>query len=137
MTWRSGQPFSSTGVVPAKGKVAMGGRDRKKEAEMRLLAIAPFSLMLAFAAPAVAQTDQQNNSPAAPADKCRVETEQGAKQQPGQQPDGGNLTETLNDCGGVLKPPPTGDQGMAAPAPDQGKTPVIKPGEVPAQPPKQ
>ena len=98
---------------------------------MRILAIVPFSLMLALAMPAVAQ--QQGDSQAPQADKCRVQTEQGAKQQPG----GDNLTETLSDCGGVLKPPATGDQGMAAPAPDEGKTPVIKPGEVPVQPPKQ
>ncbi|RVA67085.1 hypothetical protein, partial [Mesorhizobium sp. M7A.F.Ca.CA.001.11.2.1] len=77
----------------------------------------------------------QNDSQAPQADKCRAQTGQGAKQQPGQQD--GNLTAKLNDCGGVLKPPPTGDQGMAAPAPDEGKTPVIKPGEVPPQPPKQ
>ena len=73
------QPFSSTGVVSVK--VAAGGRDRKKEAEMRTLAIVPFSLMLAFAAPAVAQTDQQNNDTAPRTDKCRAQTQQGAKQQ--------------------------------------------------------
>ena len=95
---------------------------------MKPLAIA--FLMLALAGPAAAQTDQQQN-PAQQADKCRVETDQGGKQQS----DGGNLSEKLNDCGGVLKPPATGDQGMATPAPDVGKTPVIKPGEVPAQPP--
>ncbi|MFD1986566.1 hypothetical protein ACFSOZ_29435 [Mesorhizobium newzealandense] len=94
---------------------------------MRTLAIVPFGLMLALAVPAAAQTDQQQN------DKCQVQTEQGAKQQPG----GDNLTDTLNDCGGVLKPPATGDQEMTTPAPDQGKTPVIKPGDVPVQPPAQ
>lgn len=99
---------------------------------MKTLAIVPFSLMLALALPATAQTDQQQNA-APQADKCRAQTEQDAKQQPSD----ANLTQTLTDCGSVLKPPPTGDQGMAAPAPDQGKTPVIKPGEVPAQPPKQ
>jgi hypothetical protein len=93
------------------------------------------SLMLALAAPAAAQTQQNpaQQNPVQQADKCRIQTDQGSKQQSG----GGNLTEKLNDCGGVLKPPATGDQGMAAPAPDEGKTPVIKPGELPAQPPKQ
>lgn len=100
---------------------------------MRILAIVPFSLMLALAMPATAQ--QQDDSQAPQADKCRVQTEQDAKQK--QQPGSDNLTEKLNDCGGVLKPPATGDQGMAAPAPDEGKMPVIKPGQVPAQPPKQ
>ncbi|PZV39760.1 hypothetical protein [Mesorhizobium kowhaii] len=98
---------------------------------MRTLAIVPFSLILALAAPAAAQTDQLQEAPQT--DKCRVQTEQGAKQQPASD----NLTDTLNDCGGVLKPPAIGDQGMATPAPDEGKTPVIKPGELPAQPPAQ
>ena len=98
---------------------------------MRTLAIVPFGLMLALAVPAVAQTGQQQEAPQA--DKCQVQTDQGGKQQPG----GGNLTDKLNDCGGVLKPPATGDQEMTTPAPQQGKTPVIKPGDVPAQPPKQ
>src|SRR5438445_12011051 len=95
---------------------------------MKPLAIA--SLMLALAVPAAAQTDQQQN-PVQQADKCKVQTDPGTKQQPG----GGNLTDKLSDCGGVLKPPATGDQGMDAPAPDEGNTPVIKPGQVPAQPP--
>jgi predicted transglutaminase-like cysteine proteinase len=94
--------------------------------------LAVVSVMLALAMPAMAQTNQQQN-PAGQADKCRMQPDQGGKQQPG----GGNLTDKLNDCGGVLKPPATGDQGMAAPAPDEGKTPVIKPGDVPAQPPAQ
>ena len=100
---------------------------------MRRLAIVPFSLVLALAVPAAAQTDPQQDSQSPQADKCRAQTEQGNKQQPV----GGDLTEKLSDCGGVLKPPTTGDQGMTAPAPDQGKTPVIKPGEVPVQPPAQ
>ncbi|TGV41581.1 hypothetical protein EN811_26190, partial [bacterium M00.F.Ca.ET.168.01.1.1] len=41
------------------------------------------------------------------------------------------LTGKLKPCGGVLQPPPTGDQGMAQPAPEEGNMPVIKPGEVP------
>ncbi|TPM38104.1 hypothetical protein [Mesorhizobium sp. B2-3-4] len=96
---------------------------------MKLLAIASCAAVLAL--PAAAQTTQQ--APTQQADKCRAQTDQGGKQQSG----GGDLSEKLNDCGGVLKPPATGDQGMAAPAPDEGKTPVIKPGQVPAQPPKQ
>lgn len=101
---------------------------------MRTLAIVSFGLMLAFAAPAAAQIDQQQNpdSQALKADKCRAQTQQGGKQPPG-----GNLTDKMVDCGGVLKPPATGDREMTAPAPDEGKTPVINPGDVPAQPPAQ
>ncbi|MEO5755448.1 MAG: hypothetical protein ABIQ51_01190 [Mesorhizobium sp.] len=100
---------------------------------MKILAIAPIAIMLALAAPAAAQTDQNGTGQAPQADKCRIQNDPGAKQQPS----GTDLTETLTDCGGVLKPPATGDQGMTAPPPDEGKTPVIKPGEMPAQPPKQ
>ncbi|WP_315927008.1 hypothetical protein [Mesorhizobium sp. SP-1A] len=42
--------------------------------------------------------------------------------------------DQLSDCSGVLKPPPTGDT-MAAPPPAKGNTPIIRPGEVPQQPP--
>ncbi|MBZ9797774.1 hypothetical protein [Mesorhizobium sp. ES1-4] len=97
---------------------------------MKPLAVASCAAMLALALPAAAQTAQP--TPNQQSDKCRAQTDQGGKQ-----PSGGDLSEKLNDCGGVLKPPAIGDQGMAAPAPDEGKTPVIKPGEVPAQPPKQ
>jgi hypothetical protein len=44
----------------------------------------------------------------------------GQKTAPGQNKD-------LSDCGGVLKPPTTGDTGMVKPAPEGGKTPVIPP----------
>ncbi len=101
---------------------------------MKPLAIASCALVLTLSAPVAAQTDQQQNSDQqAPSDNCRAQSDQGGSQKP----ESGDLSDKLDDCGGVLKPPPTGDQGMAAPAPDEGKTPVIKPGQVPAQPPKQ
>ncbi|WP_421917321.1 hypothetical protein [Mesorhizobium sp.] len=93
---------------------------------MRVLLMLPITMMLA--APAAAQT-QLNENPTS--DKCRASTD--GKQKPADK----TLSETLDNCGGVLKPPVTGDQGMTTPPPAQGNTPVIKPGEVPAQPPKQ
>ena len=45
-----------------------------------------------------------------------------------------SLTETLDDCNGVLIPPPTGDEELTEPAPNVGETPVIRPGEIPEQP---
>ncbi|MHA6645575.1 hypothetical protein [Mesorhizobium sp. A623] len=45
-----------------------------------------------------------------------------------------NLSRSLEPCGGVLKPPPTGDRKMATPPPAEGKTPIIRPGEIPQQP---
>ena len=45
------------------------------------------------------------------------------------------LTERLAPCNGVLEPPATGDQEMTTPPPDEGETPIIRPGELPEQPP--
>ena len=47
--------------------------------------------------------------------------------------DGSRLS--LQDCNGVLKPPPTGDREIEETPPDIGTTPVIPPGAVPQQPP--
>ncbi|TXI00161.1 MAG: hypothetical protein E6Q76_18855 [Rhizobium sp.] len=44
-----------------------------------------------------------------------------------------NPSEKLSDCGGVLKPPSVGDSKMEKPAPQVGKTPVIKPGDTQKQ----
>lgn len=98
---------------------------------MKPLLMLPVALMLT-AAPATAQTEKSDNPQATqPKEKCRAQTD--SKQKPVDK----TLSETLDDCGGVLKPPATGDQGMTTPPPAEGNTPVIKPGEVPAQPPKQ
>jgi hypothetical protein len=43
------------------------------------------------------------------------------------------LSKQLGNCGGVLKPPPTGDQNATTPPPTGSEMPVIKPGEVPPQ----
>jgi hypothetical protein len=84
-----------------------------------------------FAATAGAQGDPATP----PGDKCRVEqpssgAESADAQQPGQEQ---SLTETLDDCNGVLKPPVVGDGEMTEPPPDAGKTPVIRPNEPPPQ----
>ncbi|WFU11353.1 hypothetical protein QA646_23420 (plasmid) [Rhizobium sp. CB3090] len=44
-----------------------------------------------------------------------------------------NASKELSDCGGVLKPPTTGDSAMEKQAPRGGKTPVIPPSQVPGQ----
>jgi hypothetical protein len=106
---------------------------------MKPFAMLAGMLMLSCVVPAAAQTDNQPKS----ASPCQAEPDQNknsgnnANQADGQKPPAGDLTRKLDPCNGVLKPPPTGDSGMAEPAPNQGKTPIIKPGEVPQQPPKQ
>lgn len=70
-----------------------------------------------------------------PPEKCRVEPAQ-----PGDPATddstgttGETLSETLDDCNGVLRPPPTGDAGIAEPPPEEGRTPTIRPEDLPEQ----
>lgn len=78
--------------------------------------------LLAFAAliatPVLSQTPAQNTE-----NPCRIS------------PDGDQkpLSQTLDDCNGVLKPPKVGDSEMVEPAPDVGKSRLIRPGDLPAQ----
>lgn len=94
---------------------------------MKKFALLACLLIMTPASPAAAQ--DQVPAQSAP---CQVQP------QDGQQPKSNNsLSGTLDPCDGVLQPPPTGDEGIAAPPPDEGKTPVIRPDDVPVQPPKQ
>ena len=112
-----------------------------KEFDMKPFTLLPSTLMmgvlgaLALAAPVAAQTDNQTNDQAP--GPCQAEPQNGKQKPPANDGVNNSLADLLDPCNGVLRPPPTGDRGMAAPPPDQGKTPILKPGEVPAQPPKQ
>ena len=99
---------------------------------MKIFVFLPCAL-LALAGPAAAQ-DSGEGTPPVP---CQAQPQDGGQQPPPTDDGNGNSADKLGSCDGVLQPPPSGDQGMTQPPPDQGKTPVIKPGEVPAQPPKQ
>lgn len=50
---------------------------------------------------------------------------------PNANPGSGSLTEKLDDCNGVLKPPSVGDGEIVEPAPQAGQMPVIKPNDLP------
>lgn len=95
---------------------------------------------LALSLPATAQTE---TPPPGARPPCQAEPDrkqdQRRKTDGGNQQDAGkdNLTGALAPCGGVLKPPPTGDSEATKPPPDEGRTPIIKPGELPPQAPKQ
>ncbi|TIS61507.1 MAG: hypothetical protein E5W93_07520 [Mesorhizobium sp.] len=91
---------------------------------------------------AAAQTQPQN----ARIEDCQVKPDENAKPdanatpkengvQPKAQADdlSKNLTASLAPCGGVLKPPPTGDQNATVPPSGISQMPVIRPGEVPPQ----
>ncbi|RRH95014.1 hypothetical protein EH240_25930 [Mesorhizobium tamadayense] len=88
---------------------------------------------------AAAQTQPTNPQ----IEDCQVKPDDNATpKQNGEQPKAqaddlsNNLSDSLAPCGGVLKPPPTGDMNAAVPPADTSQMPVIKPGEVPPQPPK-
>jgi len=77
---------------------------------------------------------RQTNHEAPAPEECRAEPEgQGGIDQGKDAAE--HDTAILERCKGVLKPPPTGDSEMVAPAPHVGTTPVIPPDSVPDQPP--
>jgi hypothetical protein len=94
---------------------------------MRLRFVFSLCACLSIVSPALGQTDN-----ASPGQNCQANPAPGETdgQASGQQP----LSDKLGDCKGVLKPPPAGDREMATPPPtNDGKTPVIRPGDVPEQ----
>jgi hypothetical protein len=88
------------------------------------------ALTLTAMLPAAAQTakpDQQTQN-------CQAKPDtNGQQQKQKQEAATDELSKQLGDCGGVLKPPPTGDDNAATPPPTGSEMPVIKPGEVPPQ----
>lgn len=50
---------------------------------------------------------------------------------PNPNPGSGTLTEKLDNCNGVLKPPAVGDGEIVEPAPQTGQMPVITPNDLP------
>ncbi|CDX27233.1 conserved exported hypothetical protein [Mesorhizobium sp. ORS 3324] len=89
--------------------------------------------ILISALPAVAQTADQ------PKDRqlkdCQARPDTNGQQQR-QKPQAGTteLSEMLDTCGGVLKPPPTGDKNATVPPADNSPMPIIRPGDLPPQP---
>ncbi|MDX8442233.1 hypothetical protein [Mesorhizobium australafricanum] len=93
------------------------------------------ALALIPALPAAAQTAAQPND--LQAQNCQAKPDANDQQQKQkQQAETDELSKQLTNCGGVLKPPPTGDQNAMAPPPTGSEMPVIKPGEVPPQTPQ-
>ncbi|NUS20026.1 MAG: hypothetical protein HOQ25_09580 [Mesorhizobium sp.] len=90
------------------------------------------ALTLIPALPAAAQTTAQPKDPQAR--NCQAKPNANDQQQKQKQMAAADeLSKQLSDCGGVLKPPPTGDQNATPPPPTGSEMPIIKPGEVPPQ----
>ena len=102
---------------------------------IRTLAL-PLLLCMVAPSPALAQGESQPDTPGA-AD-CRAlpeaivpddgETEESrmAREE--------ELSQLMDRCNGVLTPPDIGESDMVEPPPDTGRTPVIRPGDLPSQP---
>lgn len=92
---------------------------------MRLPGKSVAALMLAFSvlngSPGLAEV----TAPGVETGRCRVD--------PGVDDDQKSFADKLDECNGVLEPPRVGDSEFVEPAPDVGKTPVIRPKELPTQ----
>ncbi len=64
-----------------------------------------------------------------PAQNCRADTKSGPKIND----DSESLTDQLDNCDGVIKPPRVGDKEIEEPAPQVGNMPIIPPGTLPDQ----
>ncbi|TGQ12461.1 MULTISPECIES: hypothetical protein [unclassified Mesorhizobium] len=96
----------------------------------KALLIVAFALIPAV--PAAAQTAAQPKDQLT--QNCQVKPDANDQQQKQKQEAAADeLSKKLGDCGGVLKPPPTGDQNATTPPPTGSEMPIIKPGEVPPQ----
>jgi hypothetical protein len=76
----------------------------------------------------------QGNQAQTSQDDCQAQPDQ---KKSGKSNDGAGSMKKLDKCGGVLQPPDVNDPGLVKPAPETGQMPVIKPGQVPQQAPKQ
>jgi hypothetical protein len=91
-----------------------------------------FAIVALSALPAAAQTAGQTKDPLM--QNCQAKPDANDQQQKQkQQADADELSKQLGNCGGVLTPPPTGDQNATTPPSTGSDMPVIKPGEVPPQ----
>ena len=89
-----------------------------------------FLLVVSLAVTPAMGEMHSNESPAM-SDRCRILPDDEAPDANGSSTDEESMSETLEDCQGVLKPPRTGDSELIEPAPDIGKTPFIRPHEIP------
>jgi len=89
------------------------------------------AIVLASALPVTAQTGNQPENPKI--ENCEVKPDAVHKDNGQKNAQSDNLSGSLAPCGGVLKPPPTGDQNAAQPPANGSDMPVIKPGQVPPQ----
>ncbi len=96
--------------------------------KMKLLFLTSMVSFAAIVPQAYSQTDM-NADEVIPAQNCRADTNTDPKNNDAIE----SLTDQLNNCDGVIKPPKVGDREIEAPAPQVGTMPIIPPGTLPEQ----
>tara|TARA_R110002020_G_scaffold58372_4_gene160056 strand:+ start:20007 stop:20354 length:348 start_codon:yes stop_codon:yes gene_type:complete len=102
---------------------------RPRGSRVALAAVALAAALALVPSAAIAQSDDGD----APAVDCVPAPLDGTDSEPATGEAAPNLTEQLDACDGVLKPPPIGDSEFTEPAPPVGETPVIEPEDLPPQ----
>ena len=90
------------------------------------------SALPALVLPAGAQ-EVPGTSPGISGDNCRATGSDSKSQDDQLQSPSDEFASIVQDCRGVLTPPPVGDNDIVQPAPEAGATPVVPPGAVPDQ----
>lgn len=88
------------------------------------------SMLAAWLAMETPVTAQEEETPPSRSQDCSTEPNQS---DPETAPGDDELSSKLDDCNGVLEPPSTGDADIVEPAPSVGRTPVIRPEQIPEQ----
>jgi hypothetical protein len=101
---------------------------------MRIQAALIFAMVAFSSSNVIGQTKEQpsvdsEHCTASPADQDN----QSSTGDTGKAAKDGSLSQKMDDCNGVLKPAPTGDSDFSRPAPEEGRTPVIRPDNLPGQ----
>jgi len=102
----------------------------------------PLILAAALTTATIAAAADDQSPSGAPGEDCRAEPRDLSAKSPSGAPAEASgedapapesLTSRLDACDGVLAPPRTGDEEMTEPAPAEGRTPIIRPREIPEQ----
>jgi hypothetical protein len=131
---REPKPPSAIGL--SKGALSEGDAPMRRKTLFPLAGLAVAMAMAVGPASAAGQMKSQQDGQAQSAEgNCQAQPDQNKSDDPDDKT--GSITKKLDKCGGVLQPPEVNDQGLVKPAPETGNMPIIKPGQVPDQAPKQ
>ncbi len=104
-------------------------RARGKAVKTKTLLSGTAFLIALMSMHAFSQPNQQGGPNDSPSEGCRADLGVAT----GKDANTESLSEQLDRCNGVLRPPRIGDQELVEPAPDVGTMPIIPPGALPDQ----